>query len=140
MSVTAPTHTAAERYQTLLDVAESIASHQQVSSLLVDLGHALRRIVNFTGMTLTLYEPESRSIQLIAFNTPFEAPVQIGTSLPVDLTPVSIVLATMEPLYVRDLNLEVVQFPQVYDLIRGRGIRSLVVVPLSTARSPFIGT
>jgi formate hydrogenlyase transcriptional activator len=140
MNVSAPTRTAAERYQTLLDVAESIASHQQVSSLLVDLGRALRRIVDFTGMTLTLYEPESRSIQLIAFNTPFEAPVQIGTRLPVELTPVSIVLATMEPLYVRDLDLEAVQFPQVYDLIRGRGIRSFVVVPLSTARSQFLGT
>src|SRR5690348_10862827 len=120
MSVSAPTRTAAERYQTLLDVAESIASHQQVSSLLVDLGRALRRIVDFTGMTLTLYEPESSSVQLIAFNTPFEAPVQIGTRLPVELTPVSIVLATKEPLYVRDLDLEAVQFPQVYDLIRGR--------------------
>src|SRR3954447_7392818 len=88
MSGTAPAPAAA-RYQALLDVAESIASHQQVSTLLVHLGQALRRILEFTGMSMTLYDAEAQTLQILAFNTPFESPVPVGFTIPVDQTPAS---------------------------------------------------
>ena len=88
---------------------------------------------------MTLYDAEAQTLQILAFNTPFESPVPVGFTIPVDQTPASVVMATGHPLYVADIN-EVDDFPLVYGTVRQRGIRSFVMLPLSTARTPFIGT
>src|SRR4051812_16895221 len=92
--------TTAARYQTLLEVSESIGSHQSMSQLIGHLGSFLKRVVRFDGITTPLYDPERRIIPLLAVNIARESPVPGGRILLVKQPPAEIVLANGQPHYV----------------------------------------
>ena len=48
------------RYETLLEVAESIAAHRQLSTLFADLSRCLKRLVSFDFISLTLLDAQAR--------------------------------------------------------------------------------
>jgi formate hydrogenlyase transcriptional activator len=138
---TFPSDTTAARYQTLLEISESIVSHRQISTLLGDLAVALKRIVRFDGISVTLYDSPSGTVTLLAAETgrDFQAPV--GRVFNVERTPVEIVLRSKRPHYVAEIpDEENDSYPDVHGIMRGLGIRSYVVLPMNTARCPFLGT
>jgi len=51
------------RYETLLEVAESIALHRQLSTLFADLSRLLKRLVPFDFISLTLIDPKERVVR-----------------------------------------------------------------------------
>ncbi len=136
------TSSEAARYQTLLEVTESIVAFQQFPELLAHLGPAMQRIVAFDGMSVTLYDPKADTIRLLALRVPFPAPVQPGFTFPLASTPVVEVARTGQPLYIRDFQTAgPLPMPQeVQDLLRSAGVRSFAVFPLRTARNSFLGT
>ena len=57
------------RHETLLEVAESIASHRQLATLFADLGRSLKRLVSFDFISLTLIDPKERTVRLHILET-----------------------------------------------------------------------
>src|SRR4051794_18888625 len=104
-AVTHPEATQA-RYETLLEVAESIAAHRQLSTLFADLSRCLNRLVSFDFISLTLLDPKERVLRLHILHT--EQPVQGDTpgAIPFDQTPTGKALETREPYYVADIARE----------------------------------
>ncbi|MDZ4798769.1 MAG: sigma 54-interacting transcriptional regulator [Bryobacteraceae bacterium] len=133
---------AAARYQTLLEVTESIVSQQQFHELLGQLREAMGRIVAFHGMSITLYDPRTQTIRLLAINAAKETPVKAGLILPVNRTPAAVVIETGQPYYARDIALEDSSAfaPEIQRMLRDAGVRSFAIFPLSTARNRILGT
>jgi hypothetical protein len=52
------------RYETLLEVAESIVAHRQLSTLFTDLSRLLKRLVPFDFISLTLIDTKERVVRL----------------------------------------------------------------------------
>ena len=52
------------RYEALLEVAESIAAHRNLSTLFADLSRCLNRLVSFDFISLTLLDPKERTFRL----------------------------------------------------------------------------
>jgi formate hydrogenlyase transcriptional activator len=128
----------AVRYQTLLEISESIATHRQFSGLFQYLSRSLRRIISFDGMGLSLYDQERRTTQLYLVETSGPNEIPIGQVFPLEEAPTAEVLRTRQPFYVPDLG-EEGRFPAINSLLRRHGVRSYCVLPLATARRELGG-
>src|SRR5579863_6626676 len=62
-------HATGARYETLLEVAESIAAHRQLSTLFADLSRCLQRLVSFDFINLTLLDPVANVFRLHILQT-----------------------------------------------------------------------
>jgi formate hydrogenlyase transcriptional activator len=131
--------TTAAHYRALLEVSQSIAVHQQLDTLVAALAETLKDLVRFDAISMVLYEPEERRIRLLLLHAPFPPPIRISTTFPVEQTPAKLVLETGKPYYVPDLDSDS-NFPHVQDQMRAAGVRSFVLLPMSTARTPFVGS
>ena len=134
-----PTRTDAlhARYEALLDVAEAIASHRQLSTLLADLSRRLRPLVCFDFMALTLLDAGRQTIGLHVLQT--DRPVvSAPVSLPVGETPTGLVLRTRQPLYVPHVAADP-RFPVVHQILQANGIQSYCILPLVTAQRDLGG-
>ncbi len=129
----------AARYQTLLEVSEYIASHQQLASLLAELATSLRRVVTFDGITITLYEPETQTVRVMAADLPHGKAAPIGRQFAVADTPLRMLLETGRPYYEPNMPAPGLDFPEVYPIMRGLGVASFVATPMSTSRRPLLG-
>ena len=68
-----PTHA---RYETLLEVAESIAAHRQLSTLFADLSRCLNSLVSFDFISLTLLDSKGHFVRMHLLQTDREV---VGT-------------------------------------------------------------
>src|SRR5580700_10959682 len=121
------------RYETLLEVAESIAAHRQLSTLFADLSRCLNRLVSFDFISLTLLDPKERVLRLHILHT--DQPVADHTinALPFDQTPTGQALETRQPYYVSDTAQER-RYPIIRELLQANGIQSFCILPLFTAQ------
>jgi formate hydrogenlyase transcriptional activator len=120
------------RYETLLEVAESIAAHHQLVTLFADLNRFLKRLVSFDFISLTLLDPKERTLRLHILET--DQPV-LGRPLgpiPFDQTPTGQALETRLPYYMADIA-EEQRYPIIRDLLQANGIQSFCILPLFTA-------
>jgi formate hydrogenlyase transcriptional activator len=125
------------RYETLLEVAESIAVHHQLSTLFADLSRLLKRLVPFDFISLTLIDPKERVVRLHILET--EQPVH-GTppETPFEQTPTIAALETRRPYYIPDTAAEE-RFPVIRDLLLANGVQSACILPLFTAQRELGG-
>ena len=121
------------RYETLLEISESIASHQSLPALLHALVPSLARLMSFAGLGLMLYEPERRVTKVYLLESSIPAAIPAEQEFPAEETPTSLVLETLHPFYATDLELET-RFPVVTKLLIESGVRSYCVLPLFTER------
>ncbi len=126
------------RHETLLEVAESIAQHRQLSTLFADLSRRLKQLVSFDFITLTLADPAERVVRLHILET--DQPVNIGKPEPVPYgeTPTILALETRKPYYVPDIA-EETKFPIIRELLQSHGIQSYCILPLFTAHRDLGG-
>src|ERR1035438_9650859 len=93
------------RYETLLEVAESIAAHRQLSSLIAELSRCVKRLVSFDFIGLTLLDPKERVVRLHVLET--DQPVDLPeTPTRYEDTPTVEALRTRQPFYMADLAAE----------------------------------
>jgi formate hydrogenlyase transcriptional activator len=134
MSSSAPIRDATRaRYEKLLEVAESIAAHRQLSTLLADLSRRLKELVSFDFITLTQLDPTTRMVRLHVLETdrPFaSAPPPEG--IPFNESPTGVVLRSRRPHYVPETADDRTS-PAIRDLLMANGIKSYCVLPLVTA-------
>ena len=127
-----------ERYETLLEVAQSIASHRQLSTLFADLSRLLKRLVTFDFITLTLVDSKEQVVRLHILETdePIEKPGP--SAIPFAETPTVLALETRQPYYTPDLSRET-RFSRVRALLQNYGVQSYCVLPLFTAQRDLGG-
>jgi formate hydrogenlyase transcriptional activator len=121
------------RYETLLEVSESIASHRQLSTLFADLSRCLKALVSFDFISLTLIDPKEQLSRLHILQTDR---IVVGTPpppTPLDQTPTGAAIRTRQPLSIPVLS-EDDRFPVIRPLLEANGIESVCILPLYTAQ------
>ena len=126
------------RYEALLEVAESIAAHRQLSTLFADLSHFLNRLVSFDFISLTLLDAQQGVVRLHILQTDRPVVGPATEALPSSEAPTGLVLRTRQPYYVPDGD-EEWRFPVLREALRANGIQSFCVLPLFTAQRDLGG-
>ena len=121
------------QYRALLGVSESIAAHHDLTELFRALAQRLPQVLTFSSMVLGLHDPSKNVMHLHVLEAPRPMPLSPGLEFPVEDVPDGWVWQHQQPLVCKNLEQET-RFPKVMPMIRQVGIRSLCVVPLTTAR------
>jgi len=131
-------HPTGARYEALLEVAESIASHRQLSTLFADLSRCLKRLVSFDFISLTLLDAKANVFRLHILQTEREVVGDRPAETPFDQSPTGEALRNRGPYYVREVS-EASRFPILEDLLRANRVQSYCVLPLVTAQRDLGG-
>ena len=123
----------AEQYRALLEVSESIAAHHDLTELFRALAQRLPRVLKFSSIVLALHDPSKNVMRLHVLEDPRPLPVSPGLEFPVEDVPGGWVWQHQQPLVCTNLEQET-RFPKVMPMICRAGIRSLCIVPLTSAR------
>ena len=121
------------RSEMLIEVAESIASHQSLPSLLLALSPSLAKLVPLAGVGLILYDADRRVSKLYHLESSVPHGIPSEYEFTAEQSPTATVLETGQPLYFPDLEAET-RYPMLMRMLRDNGIRSYCVVPLFTER------
>ncbi|HEV2495959.1 MAG TPA: sigma 54-interacting transcriptional regulator [Terriglobia bacterium] len=135
MSATEPilTPPALERFRALLDVAEAIASHRDLPGLFHELAQRLPRVISFDFLVLLLHDAAHDTMRLHILESRVPTAIVAGSELPVDESAGGLVWRTQQPFVVADAG-EETRFPRVMQMVREHGVRSLCMLPLTTAQ------
>src|SRR3954470_23660720 len=110
-----PTHA---RHQTLLDVAESIAAHRQLSTLFGDLSRCLSSLVDFDYISLTLLDEKSQTVRIHILEAKREVVgVPPAGAIPIDETPTGVAIRTRQPYYLADVA-DDRRFPIIHEILK----------------------
>src|SRR5580693_1638586 len=129
----APLEHSRRQLEALLEVAESIAQHRDLAALFHDLAERLHCVVDFDFLTLVLHDPDRNVMRLHILETRLPTPVKTGSESPVDGHPSGWVWQSQQAFVVTDTE-EDQRFPDFLHRLREVGVRSLAMVPLTTAQ------
>ena len=133
-SLAAPVEHSRRQLEALLEVAESIAQHRDLAALFHDLAERLHNVVDFDFLTLVLHDATRNVMRLHILETRLPTPAKgIGTESPIDGHPSGWVWQSQQPFVVSDTE-EDQRFPDFLQRLREVGVRSLAMVPLTTAQ------
>jgi formate hydrogenlyase transcriptional activator len=123
-----------ERYRALLQVSESIASHRDLPDLFRSLAALLHRLVTFDFICLSIPDLARNVVKLHVLESSLPTRIQPGFEMPMAENVVrQLVWENQQPLVISHLEHEE-HFPFVNDLLQQDGVRSLCVLPLTTAQ------
>jgi formate hydrogenlyase transcriptional activator len=130
----APLEYSRRQLEALLEVAESIAQHRDLAALFHDLAERLHCVVEFDFLTLVLHDPVRNVMRLHILETRLPTPAKkTGTESPIDGHPSGWVWQSQQTFVVTDTE-EDGRFPEFLQRLREVGVRSLAMVPLTTAQ------
>ena len=127
-----PCDTLAEQYQTLLEITDLISTRRSVTELFHDLAQRLPRVVPVNFVALSLHDPERQVMRLHTLQANVPADLIGGHEEPLDETPTGLVWRQQQALILTDIS-EETRWPKVIGRMREDGIRSLCILPLTTA-------
>ena len=119
--------------EALLEVAESISRHRDLAALFHDLAERLHSVVDFDFLTLVLHDAARGVMRLHILETRLPTPVRTGAETPIEGHPSGWVWQAQQPFVVADTETEA-RFPEFLQRLREVGVRSLAMVPLTTAQ------
>jgi formate hydrogenlyase transcriptional activator len=120
-----------DRYEALVEVSHSIASHPDLAGLFRDLLQRLRRAVRFDLLNLVLHDPATNLMRLNVLEATVPVTVPLSLALPVEDSPAGWVWQQQQPLLVRNLE-EETRFAPAVRLYLESGLKSYYVLPLTT--------
>ncbi|MGB6599375.1 MAG: sigma 54-interacting transcriptional regulator [Candidatus Acidiferrum sp.] len=129
----APLEHSRRQLEALLEVAESIAQHRDLAALFHDLAERLHSVVDFDFLTLVLHDPVRNVMRLHILETRLPTPAKTGSETPMEGHPSGWVWQSQQPFVVSDTE-EDLRFPDFLARLRELGIRSLAMLPLTTAQ------
>ena len=127
------TVTAVEQYRALLEISESIATHRDLSALLHAIAQRLHRLVNFDFIGLALPDAGRNTVRIHVLESSLPTEVKEGFEFPIEDVTHEIVWEQQKALVVTELEFERL-FPRNLELLRKEGIRSVCLLPLTTAQ------
>ena len=129
----APLEISQRQLEALLEVGEAIAQHRDPQALFRDLRLRLHAVIQFDFLALVLHDPAHNLMRLHALETREPLDKQPGYESPIEGTPSGWVWQTQQPFVVPDI-LEETRFPEFLERVKQEGVRSLALVPLTTAQ------
>ena len=127
---------AADRYRALLAVSEAIVAHRDLPALFHDLAARLQQVVRFDHLALVLHEAASNTMRLHVLGAFDPTLARPAISFPLDDDPAGFVWQTQQSLIIPSLE-ELTRWPRWRQRVLAYGVRSLCLLPLTTARRPL---
>ena len=120
------------RYRALVDVAGALASHSNLTDLLLGLRGHLEPLIDFTFMVVSLWDPET-DMTTVRFFEPLDHPASalVGSSYPSEGTFPGMAVRTGRPVYISPVRSD---GPYPSPVLAEYGVQSYCAVPLVTAR------
>jgi formate hydrogenlyase transcriptional activator len=125
-------HIPAEQCLTLNEVSRIIASRRNLSDLFHDLAERLHRLLDFSYLSVMLYDPAKHVMRLHNLESSPHGPLRPGAEFAVEDIPSGWVWRHQQPLVISDLVQES-RFPRARRALREYGLGSFCSLPLSTA-------
>ena len=119
------------QYQALVEVAESIAAHRDLSSLLQDLKQRLRAFVMFGGVQVVLHDAKQNVMRRHTIAPVSTSTDELITELTIDEAPAGLVWETQQPLLITDLGSVEQRYPRVIAELKNHRIETAYVLPLT---------
>jgi formate hydrogenlyase transcriptional activator len=116
----------------LLEVSEAIAQQRDLPALFHDLAGRLHSVVDFDFLTLVLHDASRNVMRLHVLETRIPGEKHTGTETPVEGHPSGWVWQTQQAFVVSDTE-EETRFPDFMQRLREYNVRSLAIIPLTTA-------
>src|SRR5713101_4652788 len=133
VAFTSPLEHSRRQLEALLEVSEAIAQQRDLPALFHDLAARLHSVIDFDFLTLVLHDPVKNVMRLHVFETRVhtggKAP---GSETPVEGHPSGWVWQTQQPFVVSDTE-EETRFPEFLKRYREHNVRSIAILPLTTA-------
>jgi len=132
-ALAAPLEHSRRQLEALLEVSEAIAQQRDLPALFHDLAGRLHSVVDFDFLTLVLHDPAKNVMRLHVLETRIPREKPTGIESPVESSPSGWVWQTQQPFVVSDIE-EETRFPDFLQRLREYNVRSLAILPLTTAQ------
>jgi formate hydrogenlyase transcriptional activator len=132
-ALAAPLEHSRRQLEALLEVSEAIAQQRDLPALFHDLAGRLHSVVDFDFLTLVLHDPAKNVMRLHVLETRIPREKPTGSESPVEGSPSGWVWQTQQPFVVSDIE-EETRFPDFLQRLREYNVRSLAILPLTTAQ------
>src|SRR6266849_2742642 len=119
--------------EALLEVVEAIAQQRDLPALFHDLAERLHSVVDFDFLTLILHDPARNVMRLHILETRIPGGKPTGTESSVEGNPAGWVWQTQQTFVASDVE-EETRFPEFLKRYRAHNVRSLAILPLTTAQ------
>jgi formate hydrogenlyase transcriptional activator len=133
VAFTSPLEHSRRQLEALLEVSEAIAQQRDLPALFHDLAARLHYVIEFDFLTLVLHDPARNVMRLHILETRIPGEKPTGTEAPVENNPSGWVWQTQESFVVSDVE-EETRFPEFLKRFREHNVRSLAIIPLTTAQ------
>ncbi len=133
VAFTSPLEHSRRQLEALLEVSEAIAQQRDLPALFHDLAGRLHSVVDFDFLTLVLHEPSRNVMRLHVLETRIPGEKVAGSESPVEGNPSGWVWQTQQRFVVSDTD-EETRFPEFLKRFREHNVRSLAILPLTTAQ------
>ncbi|PYU69459.1 MAG: Fis family transcriptional regulator [Acidobacteria bacterium] len=133
VAFTSPLEHSRRQLEALLEVSEAIAQQRDLAALFHDLAGRLHSVVDFDFLTLVLHDASRNVMRLHVLETRIPSEKPTGSESPVEGNPSGWVWQTQQPFVVSDTD-EEARFPEFLKRFREHNVRSLAILPLTTAQ------
>src|SRR6266851_2351614 len=133
VAFTSPLEHSRRQLEALLEVSEAIAQQRDLPALFHDLAGRLHSVVDFDFLTLVLHDASRNVMRLHVLETRIPGEKPTGSESPVESNPSGWVWQTQQPFVVSDTE-EETRFPDFLKRFREHNVRSLAILPLTTAQ------
>ncbi|HEY6267905.1 MAG TPA: sigma 54-interacting transcriptional regulator [Candidatus Acidoferrum sp.] len=133
LAFTSPLEHSRRQLEALLEVSEAIAQQRDLPALFHDLAGRLHSVVDFDFLSLVLHDPAKNVMRLHVLETRVPGEKVAGTESPVEGNPAGWVWQTQQAFVVSDTE-EETRFPDFLTRYRAHNVRSLAILPLTTAQ------
>jgi formate hydrogenlyase transcriptional activator len=133
VAFTSPLEHSRRQLEALLEVSEAIAQQRDLPALFHDLALRLHSVIDFDFLTLVLHDPVRNVMRLHILETHIPGERITGTETSVENNPSGWVWQTQQPFVVSDVE-EETRFPDFLKRFREHNVRSLAIIPLTTAQ------
>src|SRR6267143_412765 len=133
VAFTSPLEHPRRQLEALLEVSEAIAQQRDLRALFHDLAERLHSVIEFDFLTLVLHDSGRNVMRLHILETRIPGEKPTGTEAPVENNPSGWVWQTQESFVVSDVE-EETRFPEFLKRFREHNVRSLAILPLTTAQ------
>src|SRR2546429_3011193 len=133
VTFTSPLEHSRRQLEALLEVSEAIAQQRDLPALFHDLAGRLHSVVDFDFLTLVLHDASRNVMRLHVLETRIPSEKPTGSESPVEASPSGWVWQTQQTFVVSDTE-EEERFPDFLKRFREHNVRSLAILPLTTAQ------
>lgn len=119
--------------EALLEVSEAIAQQRDLTALFHDLAGRLHSIIDFDFLSLVLHDSGKNVMRLHVLETRVPGEKVAGTESSVEGNPSGWVWETQQVFVSSDVE-EETRFPEFLQRLRDHKVRSLAILPLTTAQ------